>query len=53
MYGMQKTKLHYNEEQADNTGQTRIQQVLQILQKAYATQRVKIIIFKRKVCIIL
>jgi hypothetical protein len=36
---MQKKKLHHNQKQADNAGQAGIQQILQILQKAYITQR--------------
>jgi hypothetical protein len=39
MYGMQKKKLHHNQKQADDAGQAGVQQILQILQKTYISQR--------------
>jgi transcriptional accessory protein Tex/SPT6 len=39
---MQAQKLHYNQKQKNHTGQNRIKQILQILQKTYGPQRNKI-----------
>jgi hypothetical protein len=35
---MQKKKLHHNQEQTDDSGQTGVQQILQVLQKTHDAQ---------------
>jgi len=48
MYGMQKKKLHNDEEQAYDTGQIGVQEVLPILPETYAAQGNKVTIKSKR-----